>query len=169
METVTACCGARVLGRRALKLDDEWICMRHMSDDHRARIRETDESVRGRLGRSGWPYGADGDVRTRERLAAWLNGHDLRRSNGSECLHWLISGSCRKRNCIPGHRGWRDHLTAWISDTHRVLVSHPYHLSDDSRAELAEIVKRNPGVVTDIQREGWYGNGTWQITLWAER
>lgn len=169
--TRTACCGNLLSGRRALRFDaDGWLCVQHMGTEQRARVEAADRSTQGKLGKRGWPYGADGDVETRERLAAWINRHNLRRSdNDHECLNWLDDGACRTRECNPGRRGWRDHISTWINDTHRVFVSHPYRLSKQDRDELRELERSNPTWEVETAPDGWYGHGTWQITLWSPR
>lgn len=165
--TETVCCG-RWPGPGSLRFEDGFVCSQHVSEQQRRRVRAVDDAVRGRLGQHGWPYGANKDVTTRERLAGWIRHHDLHHASAGGCLQWLDTGRCG--GCADGRR-WIDHPSAWLNDTYRVFVTHPYPsaLQDSVLAELKTLAVEHPEWLLDVRSRGWYGHGTWQITWWNER
>lgn len=128
------------------------------------------DNITKRLGPDGWPYGPNVDHAARERLAEWLEQHDLHRAKGRDCWHWLRVGRCNVQQCddVLG-RGWTDHPSLWLHPKARVLVCHPYGMAPDWRAEIDALRAEQPTWTIDVQPSGWYGNGTHQVTIWAPR
>ncbi|MFE5776889.1 hypothetical protein [Brachybacterium sp. NPDC056505] len=63
-----------------------------------------------------WPYGANNNLFTRDRLLDWAIGHDLRLARKRDwCLHWLVGVRCPDTACKSVYL--RDQLTA-ISPDH---------------------------------------------------
>jgi len=121
---------------------------------------------------SGWPYGPNIDLDSREALVAWAGPLGLRASSTSRsCLHWIQRKQCprtRDYSCaavMPGN----DHVTAWNQGAGRnpaVLVSQPYGLDDESHELLAQI-NTSPDLTVEINEQGgWYGHGTVFVAIW---
>jgi hypothetical protein len=120
-----------------------------------------------------WPYGPNIDLDSREALVAWAGPLGLRESSTSrKCLHWLRGRHCPRNSSygacggtVPG----ADHVSTWNHGpgaNPAVLVSQPYHLADEDRAELAELAK-NPDLVVEIDEDGgWYGARTIWVAIW---
>lgn len=117
-----------------------------------------------------WPYGPNIDVQMRADMLDWAEAHGLHVSQAAhKCLNWLRRGRCLVVACsatMPP--GWFDHVTIWLSDHHRVLVSQPYEVDGRDRAEL-EALDVEPGLRVEIEPTGWYRAGTLWIAVWADR
>lgn len=128
-----------------------------------------------------WPYGlAPANLDGREAAVAWAIAHHLTWSQHHHCLHWLLTGQCRRASCRddPAHGfenleplgihlsgRWLDHVTAWNRggrpDT---LVAQPYGLDDADRASL-ERLGDGHGLDVEIGGTGWYGRCTTWIAV----
>lgn len=147
------------------------------------------ETIRARARAVGmepiWPYGLpESNLDGREAAVDWAITHHLRWSRGHHCLHWLLTGQCRRVECdyvgpswgagfetlvllgitLTGH--WLDRVTAWARDRRPdTLVAQPYDLDDADRADLEEL-GRGHGLDVEIDDAGgWYGRGTTWIAI----
>lgn len=157
---------------------DDRRCWRHATPEDRARVQEYDR--RGKaigLEAAGWqsaekltwPYGPNISVESRGRMLDWAEAYGLRLAHPSHtCLRWLRKGRCMVAVCdsYRSHPSWWDHLTTWNRDgKSAVLVSQPYGLTDDDRADLARL-DAEPGIHVEIRPDSWYGLGTTFVGVW---
>ncbi|ALN14342.1 hypothetical protein [Acidipropionibacterium acidipropionici] len=147
------------------------------------------ETIRKRAKSAGmepvWPYGlSPTNLDAREATVDWAITHHLRWSQHHHCLHWLLTGQCRRAECdyvgpswgagfealeplgICLSGSWLDHVTAWTRDRQpSTLVAQPYDLDDADRAGL-EKLGHGHGLDVEIDDAGgWYGRGTAWIAI----
>ncbi|MFE2617101.1 hypothetical protein ACFXA2_26250 [Micromonospora chalcea] len=152
--------------------DGRQLCYRHITPEQRGLLSDLDNQA-AELGilteRSGWPYGPNIDVISRQRLIEWAGelGVSLA-STRCQNLHWLQVGRCGVRYCeaLPG---WADHVTRWKRDGGpAVLVAQPYGLNAHDLADLDQVAD-DDRLHVEIVDEGWYGHGTTMVEVWNRR
>lgn len=141
-------------------------CAQHRTATENALVTELDRSARPILGTLGWPYGADVDIATRQRLIAWATERGVTRAR-TQCqeLHWLLTGRCNTRPC---HRLglWMDHVTRWSAHGGPALIlAQPYGLRGDAVAHIGDLANTEE-LTFNIDGDGWYGYNTVAIEIW---
>ena len=113
-----------------------------------------------------WPYGANVDMESRERLVGWAETLGLVLARPShKCLTWVREGRCRARICGL-HGGPWDHISCWKYDGKpALLLAQPYGVDGSDIPELAPLIA-DPHISISIVGDNWYGHGTVGVEVW---
>jgi hypothetical protein len=134
------------------------------------------------VGMEQWPYGIR-EGPQQEKMLEWAERNHLRFSDTNRiCVHWLLAGRANyiaRRYTKTGseisdsihysschHSYGFDHVTCWTRDGKpAVLVSQPYHISDENMKMLKAL--EHDGLTVQIHKDGWYGSQTLCVEIWA--
>jgi hypothetical protein len=114
-----------------------------------------------------WPYGADIDVGSRQRLVGRAQRYGLKLAKTScSGLHWLDGERCPSGGCHGGLGRWADHVTRWTFDGRpALLLAQPYSINNDHLITLGALAARDD-LDVHVGNHSWYGYRTIEVAVW---